>query len=99
MMNVNLMVDQVPPTRTYPCSHICRNGTALTWSNLVLFYRYHQRGKVMCASYPDRVDNDNLVCPGYVICRRSRLGQFSLATTVAGVRSDTGATDTSPTYL
>src|SRR3989337_775152 len=57
------MVDQVPPTRTYPCSHICRYGTALTWSNFVLFYRYHQRGKVMRARYPGPVGDDNLVSP------------------------------------
>jgi hypothetical protein len=58
-----LMVDQVPPTQTYPCSHICRNGMALTWFNLVLFYRYHQRRKVMRLCYPDQVDGDNLVSP------------------------------------
>ena len=30
MLNVTLMVDQVSPSRTYLCSHICWNETALT---------------------------------------------------------------------
>ena len=45
----------------------------------------------MRACYPDQVGDDNLVSPGYLRAG-PRLGQFCLATTVAGVRSDTGAT-------
>ena len=45
----------------------------------------------MRACYPGPVGGDNLVSPSY-LCTGPRLGQFSLATMVAGVRSDTGAT-------
>ena len=76
MMNVTLMVDQVPLTRTYPCSHIYQNGTSLTWSDRVLFYRYHQRGKVMRACCPDQVDDDNLVSPVWFLSLGPHLGQF-----------------------
>ena len=84
MMNINLMVDQVPSTRTYPCSHICRNGTTLTWSYRMLFYWYHQRGKVMRACYPGPVGDDNLVSP-VKFFMRSPFGTVCLATTVASV--------------
>jgi hypothetical protein len=45
----------------------------------------------MRACYPGPVGGDNLVSPGYLRVGPC-LGQFCLATTVAGVRSDTGAT-------
>jgi hypothetical protein len=45
----------------------------------------------MRACYPGPVGGDNLVSPGYLRAG-PRLGQFCLATTVVGVRGDTGAT-------
>ena len=46
----------------------------------------------MRAGYPDQVDGDNLVSPVWLLSSGPRLGQFCLVTMVAGVRSDTGAT-------
>lgn len=55
-------------------------------------HRYLQPRKVMSACYPDQVGGYNLVYPVLVLSSGPRLGQFCLATTVAGVRSDTGVT-------
>ena len=53
-------VDQVPPNRTYKCSHTRLYGKALARSIGALSYSYHQRGEVMRARYPDQVGGDNL---------------------------------------
>src|SRR3954463_14797804 len=61
----------MPPNRTYPCSHICLDGEALTRAIVVLFYGHHQVGEVMHARYPDQVGGDNLdihsVYPGVLV--------------------------------
>ena len=57
------MVDLESPVRAYSCNHICRYGMALTWSDRMLFHRYHPTGKVMRARYPGPVGGDNLVSP------------------------------------
>jgi hypothetical protein len=46
----------------------------------------------MRACCPDQVGGDNLVSPVICLARESPFGTVVLATTVAGVKSDTGAT-------
>jgi hypothetical protein len=68
------MDDPESPIRTYPCSHICRYGTALTWSDRMLFHRYRPTGKVMRARYPGPVGGGNLVSPVELYGTRSPFG-------------------------
>src|SRR3989337_1296387 len=86
------MVDLESPVQTYPCSHICRYGMALTWSDRVLFHRYLQRGKVMRARYPGLVGGDNLVSPFELYGTRSPFGTVCWPRRWQVSRGDTGAT-------
>ena len=47
-----VVVDLESPIREYSCNHICRNGTALTVPDCVIFHRYLQPGKVMRGVLP-----------------------------------------------
>ena len=58
--HVSCQVDQVPPNRTYPCSHIFLDGEALIRSTGGFSYAYHQRGKAMRGSCLGRVNEDSL---------------------------------------
>ena len=61
----------------------------MTWSGFMLFYRYHQIGKVMHARCPGPVGGDNLVSPVELFASIP-VWDSSLAMTVAGVMRTQG---------
>ena len=85
LLNETQSVDLESPVRAYPCNHICRYGTALTWSGSVLFHRYLQTGKFMRARYPGPVVGENLVSPVDSLTWESPFGTVCVATMVACV--------------
>ena len=82
--HVSCQVGQVPPNRTYQCSHARLYGKALARSIGGFSYAYHQRGKAMRTCYPDQVGGDSFES-WVMLLRRS-----STRTVWSGVRRTQG---------
>ena len=74
----------VPPDRADQCNHICLLWEGPKWVYCHASHRCLQRGKVMCARYPDQVGGHKPCEPEFGYVHMSLFGTiYCFATTVA----------------